>query len=60
MSFRLVRANVADIVGVEYFSVGSHIFLFNEEDGHCAVDAFRGEAVVSYSEFQEAYPFICI
>ena len=30
MSFRLVRADVADIVGVGYFSVGRNIFFFDK------------------------------
>ena len=40
MGFRLVRADIADIVGVGYISVGRNIFFFNEEDGACAGDAF--------------------
>ena len=40
MSFHLVRADVADIVGVGYFSVGRKIFFFNEEDGAFAGDEF--------------------
>ena len=51
MGFRLVRADVVDIVGVGYFSVGRNILFFNEEDGACAGDAFLRVAVVSYAEF---------
>ena len=40
MRFSLVRADIAYIVGVEYFSVGSNILFFNEEYGACAGDAF--------------------
>ena len=40
MGFRLVRADVADIVGEGYFSIGRNILLFNLEDGACAGDAF--------------------
>ena len=40
MGFRLVRQDVADIVGVGYFYVGRNIFFFNEEDGDCSSDVF--------------------
>ena len=40
MGFRLVRADVADIVGVVYFYVDRSIFFFNEEYGACVGDAF--------------------
>ena len=40
MGFRLVRVDVADIVGVVYFSVDRSIFFFNEKYGACVGDAF--------------------
>ena len=39
IGFRLVRADIADIVGVGYISVGRNILFFNKEDG-----AYDGEA----------------
>ena len=58
MSFRLVRADVADLVSVGYFSIGRNTLFFNEEDGACAGDAFCREAVSPHAEFHEASPFI--
>ena len=40
MGFRLVRADIADIVGIGYFSVGRNILFFHEEDSACAGDTF--------------------